>query len=120
MPKRSRSGLVNSPARVVAPTSVNFASSILTERAAGPSPMMRSSWKSSIAGYSTSSDLIGQQPRAGGGADQRELCQLDLDRARRRSLADDEVELEILHRRIQHFLRSDWSTAPRGWWRRPA
>ncbi len=55
MPKRSRSGLVNSPARVVAPTSVNFASSILTERAAGPSPMMRSSWKSSIAGYSTSS-----------------------------------------------------------------
>ena len=40
---------------MVAPTSVNFASSILTERAAGPSPMMRSSWKSSIAGYSTSS-----------------------------------------------------------------
>src|SRR6266446_5623042 len=57
MPKRSRSGLVNSPARVVAPTRVNFASSILTERAAGPSPMMRSSWKSSIAGYSTSSTV---------------------------------------------------------------
>ena len=38
------------PARVVAPTRVNFARSILTERAAGPSPMMRSSWKSSIAG----------------------------------------------------------------------
>ena len=55
MPKRSRSGLVNRPARVVAPTSVNLARSILTERAAGPSPMMRSSWKSSIAGYSTSS-----------------------------------------------------------------
>ena len=29
---------------------VNGASSIFTERAAGPSPMMRSSWKSSIAG----------------------------------------------------------------------
>src|SRR2546430_693899 len=55
MPKRSGSGLTNGPARVVAPTKVNFASSILTERAAGPSPMMRSSWKSSIAGYSTSS-----------------------------------------------------------------
>jgi hypothetical protein len=50
MPKRSRSGVVSRPARVVAPTSVNFARSILTERAAGPSPMIRSSWKSSIAG----------------------------------------------------------------------
>ena len=47
---------------------------------------------------------IGQQARARRRADQRELCQFDLDRARRRSLADDEVELEILHRRIQHFL----------------
>ena len=55
MPKRSRSGLVRRPARVVAPTSVNGARSILTERAAGP-------------------------------------------------FADDEVELEILHRRIEDFL----------------
>ncbi len=47
---------------------------------------------------------IGQQPRARGGADQREFCQLDLDRARCRSLADNQIELEILHRRIQHFL----------------
>ncbi len=44
MPKRSRSGVVRSPARVVAATSVNFGNSIFTERAAGPSPMMRSSW----------------------------------------------------------------------------
>ena len=44
MPNLSRSGVVSRPARVVAPTSVNFGSSIFTERAAGPSPMMRSSW----------------------------------------------------------------------------
>ena len=44
MPKRSRSGVVSRPARVVAPTSVNCARSIFTERAAGPSPMIRSSW----------------------------------------------------------------------------
>ena len=55
MPKRSRSGVVRRPVRVVAPTRVNFARS------------MR-------------------------------------DRARRRPLADDEVELEILHRRIEDFL----------------
>ena len=51
MPKRSRNGVVSRPARVVvAPISVNGARSIFTERAAGPAPMMRSSWKSSIAG----------------------------------------------------------------------
>ena len=55
MPKRSRSGLVSSPARVVAPTSVNLARS-------------------------------------------------SLHRARRRPLADDQIELKILHRRIKHFL----------------
>ena len=55
MPKRSRSGEVSRPARVVAPTSVNGGRSSLIERAAGPSPIMMSSWKSSIAGYSTSS-----------------------------------------------------------------
>ncbi len=47
---------------------------------------------------------IGQQPRARGGADQREFGQIDLHRTRRRSLADDEIELEILHRRIEHLL----------------
>ena len=55
MPKRSRSGVVMSPERVVAPTSVNGVSVIFTERAA-------------------------------------------------RSLADDEIELEILHRGIEDFL----------------
>ena len=44
MPKRSRSGVVSSPVRVVAPISVKRARSMRTERAAGPSPMMRSSW----------------------------------------------------------------------------
>ena len=55
MPKRSRSGLVSRPSRVVAATSVNFG-------------------------------------------------QIDLDRARRRSFADDQVELIVLHRRIEDFL----------------
>jgi hypothetical protein len=55
MPKRSRNGLVSMPARVVAPTRVNGGRSSLIERAAGPSPIMMSSWKSSMAGYSTSS-----------------------------------------------------------------
>ncbi len=50
MPKRSRSGLVSMPARVVAPTSVNGFRSSLTLRAAGPSPIMMSIWKSSSAG----------------------------------------------------------------------
>ena len=44
MPKRSRRGLVSMPARVVAPTSVNGGRSSLTERAAGPSPIMMSIW----------------------------------------------------------------------------
>ena len=55
MPKRSRSGVVSRPARVVAPISVNFG-------------------------------------------------RLDLHRARRRPFADDQVELVILHRRIEDFL----------------
>ena len=37
MPKRSRSGVVSKPVRVVAPTSVKRARSIFTLRAAGPS-----------------------------------------------------------------------------------
>ena len=47
---------------------------------------------------------IGEQARAGRRADQRERRQIDLDRARRRPLADDEVELEVLHRRIEDLL----------------
>ncbi|MGY4509803.1 hypothetical protein ACVIN2_003257 [Bradyrhizobium sp. USDA 3650] len=46
---------------------------------------------------------IGEQAGARGGADESEFRQLDLDRARRRALADDEVELEILHRGIEHL-----------------
>ena len=46
----------------------------------------------------------GEQAGAGGGADQRELGEVDLDRARRRSLADDEVELVVLHGGIEDFL----------------
>ena len=45
-----------------------------------------------------------QQPRARGGADQRELLQLHLHRSRARALADHDVELEVLHRRIEDLL----------------
>ena len=45
-----------------------------------------------------------KQAGPGGGADQRERREVDLDRARRRALADDEVELEILHGGIEDFL----------------
>ena len=45
-----------------------------------------------------------QQPGARGGADEREFGEIDLHRARRRTFADDEIELEILHRRVKDFL----------------
>ena len=45
-----------------------------------------------------------QQAGARRRADQGEVGEVDLHRARRRPLADDEVELEILHRRIEDFL----------------
>src|SRR3546814_11145910 len=38
------------------------------------------------------------------GAHQREGRQVDADGSRRRSLADNEIELKILHRRIEDFL----------------
>ena len=47
----------------------------------------------------------GEQAEAGGGADQRERCEADLDRARRRPFADDQVELKILERRDRGFPR---------------
>ena len=46
----------------------------------------------------------GDQPRAGRRADQRERRQVDADRARARPLADDQVELKILHRRVEDLL----------------
>ena len=45
----------------------------------------------------------GEEPGARRRADQGEPGEVDLHRARRRSGADDEVELEILHRRIKNF-----------------
>ncbi len=50
MPKRSRSGVVSSPARVVAPTSVNGGRSSVTTRAPAPAPTVIGSLWSSIAG----------------------------------------------------------------------
>ena len=45
-----------------------------------------------------------EEPGAGRRADQGEPGEVDLHRARRRPRADDEVELEILHRRIENLL----------------
>ena len=50
MPKRSRSGVVRRPVRVVAPTSVNGFSSSRIEWAPGPWPITMSMQPSSIAG----------------------------------------------------------------------
>src|SRR5262249_58609166 len=46
----------------------------------------------------------GDEARARRRADERESGQVEPDRARRGALADDDVELEILHRRVQDFL----------------
>ena len=46
----------------------------------------------------------GDQPLPGGRADQGEFGQVDPDRARRRPLADHQVERAVLHRRIEDLL----------------
>ena len=46
----------------------------------------------------------GQQPRAGGGADQRERRDLQRDRGGAGPLADDHVDPEVLHRHVEHLL----------------
>ena len=46
----------------------------------------------------------GEQAGAGRRADQREAREIDLHRARRRPLADDQIELEVLHGGIEDFL----------------
>ncbi len=46
----------------------------------------------------------GHQARAGGRADQGEPRQVEAEAARRRSLADEDVELEVLHGRIEDLL----------------
>ncbi len=46
----------------------------------------------------------GDEPGAGGGADEREAGQVEPDRLRARTLADDDVEAEVLHRGIQALL----------------
>ena len=46
----------------------------------------------------------GDETGARGGADEREARQLEADRPRRRALADHDVELEVLHRRVEHLL----------------
>ena len=46
----------------------------------------------------------GDEAGARGRADEREAREVEPDRARRRALADHDVELEVLHRGIEHFL----------------
>ena len=45
----------------------------------------------------------GQQARTSGRADQREALELQLDGSRRRSLTDHDIDLIVLHRRIEHL-----------------
>ena len=52
----------------------------------------------------TVAQRVGQQAEPRRRGDQREFGQVDLDRTRRRPLADDEVELIVLHRRIEDLL----------------
>src|SRR6266853_1095684 len=53
-------------------------------------------------GYAeTVAQRIGEEPRARGCADERELRQVDPDRTRRRPLSDDQIELKILHGGIE-------------------
>ena len=47
---------------------------------------------------------VGEHAGARGGADQRERRQVELDRARRRALADHDVDLEVLERRVEDLL----------------
>ena len=46
----------------------------------------------------------GHQPGPGGGPDQGEAGQVETDAARRRALADEDVQLEVLHGRIEDLL----------------
>ncbi len=46
----------------------------------------------------------GDEAGAGGGADQGEPGQVEAQRPGRGALAEDDVELEVLHRRVEHFL----------------
>ena len=46
------------------------------------------------------------KPGARCGPHQRELGQINFHTARRRPLTNDQVQLEILHRRIKHFFNS--------------
>src|ERR671938_715442 len=49
----------------------------------------------------TTAQGCGDESRTSGRADERELRQLQLNRARRSALADHDVKLVVLHRRIQ-------------------
>ena len=47
---------------------------------------------------------IGEHAGAGGGADQRERLEIELDAARRRTFADHDVDLVVLQRGVKNFL----------------
>src|SRR5882672_10138767 len=52
----------------------------------------------------TVAQRVGEEAGPGGGPDEGELRQIDLDGPRCRSLPDDEIKLEILHGGIENFL----------------
>src|SRR4029450_8087174 len=91
-PKRSRSGPVNAPDRVVAPTKVNGATSSGIDVAPGAFPTTTSTRKSSIARYS-----IASAGRGRGG--------LGADAWARARFPHDGVRGEALPRQDEHFLR---------------
>src|SRR5688572_31512674 len=66
--------------------------------------------RSTLFPYTTLFRSIGEQACARGRADQREFRQVDLHRTRGRPLTDDEIELEVFHRRIKHLLQDRKST----------
>src|SRR5690606_39400836 len=47
---------------------------------------------------------VGQHAGAGGGTDQGEGWQIELDRPRGRTFADHDIELIVLHRRVENLL----------------
>ncbi len=47
-----------------------------------------------------------QQARTSRRADQSKAFQIELDRSRRRALTDHDIDLIVLHRRIEHFFNN--------------
>jgi len=49
-------------------------------------------------------ERIGKRAKTSGRSDERETRQIQLNGPGRRSFADDDIELVVFHRRVEHFL----------------